>query len=474
MPQARAMTHSEDVICYHARQASYSFAPIRASQTDIKNNCGKALTFRLKYLPRGNFMAIMEFFLRRFIRRGHLRMIDADGRASDFGNAADGPQITMRIHDKTLPLKFMFDFLLHLGEAYMDGRLTLERGTISDLLELFSINSLDVKPMPWQPALEFLFPLLRPLLQQNSLTGSRKNIAHHYDLSADFFKLFLDNDMQYSCAYFTDPDNDIDTAQLDKKRRIAQKLMLKEGMRVLDIGCGFGGMAIFLAKNYGVEVTGITLSQEQYRVAVERAEDEGLNHLIKIRLLDYREETATYDRIVSVGMFEHVGAENFKQFFAKVKALLKDDGVALLHSIGRMDGPGNTEEWLLKYIFPGAYAPALSEVLPVIEKSGLWATDIEILRLHYAYTLKLWHDNFDRHRDEIAMMYDEKFCRMWEFFLAAGEMDFRYLSTMVFQIQLSKGLATVPITRDYMYQEAVRDKQPVGIGAGIGEQAERA
>jgi cyclopropane-fatty-acyl-phospholipid synthase len=398
----------------------------------------------------------MEFFLKRFIRKGQLRIIGADGKVSDFGNDNAGPQVTIRIHDKTLLLKFALDFLLHLGEGYMDGRLTIERGTVSDLMELFAINVVDAQPMPWQPALEFLFPLVRPILQQNSLSGSRRNVAHHYDLSADFFKLFLDSDMQYSCAYFTHEENDLDTAQLDKKRRIASKLLLQKGMRVLDIGCGYGGLAIFLAKNYGVHVKGITLSEEQHKVAVDRTTQEGLTNLLEFRLRDYREESGKYDRIVSVGMFEHVGIENYHKFFSQVKALLKDDGVALLHSIGRMDGPGCTEEWLVKYIFPGAYAPALSEVLPVIEKSGLWATDIELLRLHYALTLKLWHDNFDKHRDAIKEMYDERFCRMWEFFLAAGEMDFRYLSTMVFQIQLSKRLNTVPITRDYMYNQAVQ------------------
>jgi cyclopropane-fatty-acyl-phospholipid synthase len=420
-------------------------------------------------------MAIMEYFLARFIRRGRLRMITANGKVLDFGGTSDGPQVTIKLHDKKLLSKLMLDFMMHLGEAYMDGRVTIEQGTISDLLEVFSINSYDAPPMPWQPAAEVLFPLVRPILQQNSLSGARKNVAHHYDLSADFFKLFLDSDMQYSCGYFTHPENDLDTAQLDKKRLIAAKLLLKNGMQVLDIGCGFGGLAIYLAKNYGVEVTGITLSEEQYKVAIERTVREGLEESVKFRMLDYRNATGSYDRIVSVGMFEHVGVENYRKFFARVKALLKNDGVALVHSIGRMDGPGSTEEWLLKYIFPGAYAPALSEVLPLIEKSGLWATDIEILRLHYAKTLKCWHDNFDRHRDTIKQMYDEQFCRMWEFFLAAGEMDFRYLSTMVFQIQLAKEVGAVPATRDYMLKEMLGAERPVlsTTGSANGGKPER-
>jgi len=417
----------------------------------------------------------MEYFLARFIRRGRLRIVGANGKTLDFGSGEDGPHVTIKIHDKKLLSKLMLDFLMHLGESYMDGRLTIEQGTISDLLEIFSINSYDAQPMPWQPAAEALFPLVRPLLQQNSLSGSRKNVAHHYDLSADFFKLFLDKDMQYSCAYFTHPENDLDTAQLDKKRLIASKLLLSPGMEVLDIGCGFGGMAIYLAKNFGVQVTGITLSEEQYKVAVQRTVQEGLEKSVKFRMQDYRNATGPFDRIVSVGMFEHVGVENYRKFFAQVKALLKDNGVALLHSIGRMDGPGNTEEWLLKYIFPGAYAPALSEVLPVIEKSGLWATDIEILRLHYARTLKCWHDNFDRNRAAIAQMYDEKFCRMWEFFLAAGEMDFRYLSTMVMQIQLAKKVGAVPITRDYLNQEMLRTRttESAGLSSADGGTTEQ-
>jgi len=403
-------------------------------------------------------MAIMEYFLARLIRRGRLRIIGANGKTVDYGSGSDGPHVTIKIYDKDLMSKLMLDFLLHLGEAYMDERLKIEEGTLSDLLEVFAINACDAPPIPWQSAAEALVPIVRPLLQPNSLSGSRKNVAHHYDLSADFFKLFLDKDLQYSCAYFTHPENDLDTAQLDKKRLIASKLMLSKGMEVLDIGCGFGGLAVYLAKNFGVNVVGITLSEEQYRVAVQRAVQEGVEELVKFRLLDYRNATGTYDRIVSVGMFEHVGVENYRRFFAQVKALLKDDGVALLHSIGLMDGPGKTEEWLTKYIFPGAYGPALSEVLPVIEKTGLWATDIEILRLHYARTLRCWHDNFDRNRDKIARLYDERFCRMWEYYLTFGEMHFRYLGTMVMQIQLAKKVGTVPITRDYMHQQMLRTR----------------
>jgi cyclopropane-fatty-acyl-phospholipid synthase len=394
----------------------------------------------------------VDTFLNRFIQKGRLRIVDSNDKVAEFGSGRLGPQVTIRIRDKSLFFKLMLDFVSELGEAYMDERFTLETGTISDLFELVSMNYAEAPSMFWQPSLESLLRFIRPILNENSLAGSRRNIAHHYDLSSDFYKLFLDRDMQYSCAYFTDYNNDLDTAQSDKKRLIAAKLLLKEGMRVLDIGCGFGGMAIFLAKNYGVKVTGITLSKEQYKIAVERSIEEELTHRVDFQMLDYRKVTGAFDRIVSVGMFEHVGVENYKEFFAQIKRLLTDDGVALLHAIGRMDGPGNTEQWLLKYIFPGGYAPALSEVLPVIEKSGLWATDIELLRLHYAFTLKCWHDNFDRHRNQIRDMYDERFCRMWECFLAASEMYFRHMGRMVFHIQLSRRVDSVPITRNYLFE----------------------
>jgi cyclopropane-fatty-acyl-phospholipid synthase len=406
-------------------------------------------------------MAIIEFFLKRLIRRGHLRIINADGSVLELGSGGAGPDVTVRFHDKGLLFKLAQDFTLHLGEAYMDERITFEHGTIYDFLELFAINYHDAPKMPWEVTGELLSPLLRRI-QRNSLNASRKNVAHHYDLSASFFKMFLDSDMQYSCGYFTDPENDIETAQFDKKRLIASKLLLKEGMQVLDIGCGFGGLALYLAKNFGVQVTGITLSEEQYKIAVERARADGLSHLVKFAIRDYREESGSYDRIVSIGMFEHVGLDHYGEFFSQIKALLKEDGVALLHSIGRPDGPGTSDSWMVKYIFPGGYAPALSEVLPVVEKLGLWATDIEILRLHYVYTLRRWRANFERQREIVKQMYDERFCRMWEFYLIGGEMDFRYLGTMVFQMQLAKNIDAVPITRDYMFK-AVSDLQSANL-----------
>jgi cyclopropane-fatty-acyl-phospholipid synthase len=294
--------------------------------------------------------------------------------------------------------------------------------------------------------------LARPITQHNPIGLARRHVAHHYDLSDGLFDLFLDRDRQYSCAYFESPNNSLEQAQDAKKRHIAAKLMLEPGMKVLDIGSGWGGMALYLAKAAQVDVTGVTLSVEQQQVAERRAREAGLADRVRFHLLDYREEPGRYDRIVSVGMFEHVGAKHFSEFFRKMRELLVDDGVALLHSIGRFDGAGTTNAWLRKYIFPGAYAPALSEVAAVVERSGLLMTDIEILRLHYAETLKEWRRRFELNRDTVRAMYDERFCRMWEFYLVACEMAFRFGGQMVFQMQLARRLDTVPITRDYIGQ----------------------
>ncbi len=293
--------------------------------------------------------------------------------------------------------------------------------------------------------------VLRRLHQYNPAPRAQRNVAHHYDLSDQLYELFLDRDRQYSCAYFLSPDDDIETAQLNKRRHIAAKLMLRPGQRVLDIGCGWGGMALYLADECGVDVTGLTLSEEQLKVAQRRAAAAGLSDRVRFHLRDYREETGQYDRIVSVGMFEHVGLNHYGRFFAKVNELLTPDGVALLHSIGRKDGPASTNPWMRKYIFPGGYSPALSEVLPIVERRPLWVTDIEILRLHYADTLRAWRDRFNEHRDRIRALYDERFCRMWEVYLIGSELAFRRQDHIVFQMQLARAVETVPITRDYMF-----------------------
>jgi cyclopropane-fatty-acyl-phospholipid synthase len=294
---------------------------------------------------------------------------------------------------------------------------------------------------------------------------AKRNVAHHYDLSDELYELFLDRDRQYSCAYFRSPDDDIDTAQHQKKRHLAAKLLLRPGQKVLDIGSGWGGLALYLAAECGVEVTGLTLSEEQYEVAIRRAAQAGLADRVRFHLRDYREERGQYDRIVSVGMFEHVGVNQYPAFFKKLHELLAPDGVALLHAIGRMDGPGSTNPWLRKYIFPGGYCPALSEVVPEAERVRLWITDIEILRLHYAETLRAWRRRFTQHRERIRALYDERFCRMWEMYLVGCELAFRRDIMLVFQLQMAKAVDVVPLTRDYIV-DWERAAAPAASSAG--------
>ncbi len=386
---------------------------------------------------------------RRVVRWGRLSIVDANGRYHEAGGG-DGPQVTIRLHDKALHHRLALNPYLHLGEAYMDGTLTIEQGSLYELLDICTASSEHVEASALGRALGIGRKLLRHLHQYNPVPRAQANVAHHYDLSDQLYDLFLDRDRQYSCAYFTHPHTDLEQAQADKKRHLAAKLLLHPGARVLDIGSGWGGLALSLAEAGAGEVLGITLSEEQLKVSRERARRWGLADRVRFELRDYREQTGTFDRIVSVGMFEHVGVRHYPEFFRSVRALLTEDGVAVLHAIGRMDGPGATNPWLRKYIFPGGYSPALSEVLPVVERLGLWVTDIEILRLHYAETLRAWHQRFTAQRAKIAALYDERFCRMWEFYLVGSELTFRRLGHMVFQMQLARRLDAVPLTRDYI------------------------
>ena len=347
----------------------------------------------------------------------------------------------------------------------MDGSLTVEQANIYDLLDLLGRNMAAIETTPpvrwsyaWQRTIRFLE-------QYNPIGRAQRNVAHHYDLNDQLYAFFLDFDRQYSCAYFKTGDEPLEQAQLDKKNHIAAKLLLKPDLRVLDIGSGWGGMGLFLGEHFGVDVTGVTLSKEQHAVSSRRALEGGLADKVRFKLLDYRQEAARYDRIVSIGMFEHVGVTHHVEFFTKVKELLKDDGVMLLHAIGRMEPPGGTNTWLRKYIFPGGYTPALSEVLAAIEKVGLWTTDIEVLRLHYAETLRHWRQRFLANRENIKKMagYDERFCRMWEFYLAGCEVAFRYMNQMVFQIQIARQQDAVPLTRDYM----VDAERGVAVGRSL-------
>jgi cyclopropane-fatty-acyl-phospholipid synthase len=393
---------------------------------------------------------LLDRLLCQLIRIGRLELVDAAGRHHVFGGSP-GPSVTIRLRDRSLHWKFAVNPWLHVPESYMDGTLTFESGDIYTLIELLTRNDeLMYGTAAWR-AIYRLGRLMRRLHQYNPIGRSRQNVAHHYDLSDELYDLFLDRDRQYSCAYFLSADEDIDTAQLNKRRHIAAKLLMRPGMKVLDIGSGWGGLALYLARECGADVTGLTLSTEQLKVAQRRAAQAGLSDRVRFVLRDYREEKEQYDRIVSVGMFEHVGVGQYQAFFQQVKALLKPDGVALLHSIGRMDGPGSTNPWIRKYIFPGGYSPAISEVLTVIERTRLWVTDVEVLRLHYAETLKAWRRRFLQQREQVLKLYDERFCRMWETYLIGSEIAFRHGGHLVMQIQMAKTSSAVPFTRDYMF-----------------------
>ncbi|MCW2309152.1 SAM-dependent methyltransferase [Rhodobium gokarnense] len=385
------------------------------------------------------------------VRFGRLEVIDAAGALHRFGDNT-GELVRIRLTHPSAYKAFVFNPELRIGEAYMDGTLVMEVGSLYDFLALVMSNMQQAGPTTLarlQGALEYA---TRRLRQMNTFTKARENVAHHYDLDGRLYELFLDEDWQYSCAYFSSPETSLEEAQLDKKRRLAAKLALDHGNSVLDIGSGWGGLGLYLAEIAQGEVTGVTLSEEQHRVSRRRAEEHGAADHVDFRLQDYRKLTETFDRIVSVGMFEHVGTNHYREYFAKCFDLLADDGVFVLHSIGRFDGPSYTNAWIRKYIFPGGYIPALSEVIPVIERSGFKVSDVEILRLHYAETLKEWRRRFMQQWDKAAKIYDERFCRMWEFYLAGSECAFRYQDLMVFQIQLVKDQTVLPLTRRYMEQ----------------------
>ena len=393
----------------------------------------------------------LSHMLRSFVKKGKLTVIDHAGQTHEFGGTLPGPEVTMKISDPNLYRGLFLNPELNMGEAYMDGRVTFPGSDLRSFLTLFSINRLSLGSYPLQKALRTVSRGLKRLQQANPVGQAQKNVAHHYDLGNAFYKLFLDQGMFYSCAYFRDEGDTLEAAQTSKCRLIASKLTLKPGQRVLDIGCGWGGMAIYLASVADVHVTGVTLSKEQHALAVERVKAAGLEGRVDIRLLDYRLVHEKFDRIVSVGMFEHVGVGHYGEFFAKVNELLTDDGVMLLHSIGHMSPPGTASPWMRKYIFPGAYSPALSEVFPAVESNSLWVTDVEFLRVHYATTLKHWYERFETNRDEVIRLYDERFARMWEFYLISAEMMFRTGSQEVFHMQLSKKRDASPITRDYIF-----------------------
>ena len=381
---------------------------------------------------------------------GTLEIIDSRQNLHKFGDS--NPCVKIRLVNKSIERKLFFNPSLHFGEAYMNNELLIEKGTIEELIDLVT-NCYDdfVSNNSFYKYYEYLSFIFMPFQQINQSVNSKKNVAHHYDINENLYKLFLDKDMQYSCAYFHNDNIGLDQAQKDKKEHIINKLKINENMNVLDIGCGWGGMAIEIAKKTGAKVKGITLSENQFKTASERAQKEGLSDRVTFALQDYRDEKGNYDRIVSVGMFEHVGIKYFKTYLKKANEILKDNGVFLLHTIGQRGKPTATSPWIRKYIFPGGYIPSLSEILNETQKLNINVTDIEILRLHYAHTLSHWYKNVLENKEKIIKMFDKRFFRMWEFYLLASKYSFINMGNVVFQIQIAKNINNLPLTRNYIY-----------------------
>ncbi len=388
--------------------------------------------------------------LRRLVKFGKLTVIDPRGGTHSI-EGAGGPSVAVRLHDASVGRALVRNPAVAVGEAYMDGRLTVEDGTLFDFLTILVVNRREALLGRSGGPATLGRKFLGRLRTHNPVGAARRKVSHHYDLKPELFDLFLDSDRQYSCAYFASDNDDIETAQRRKKTHLAAKLLLRSGDRVLDIGSGWGGLGLYLAQQADVDVTGVTLSHEQHELSNGRAAEAGLSERVRFRLQDYREETGRYERIVSVGMLEHVGLGHYREFFGKMRELLTDDGVAVVHTIGRYDTPGPVNPWITKYIFPGTYVPTLSELMPAIEEQHLLVTDIEILKRHYAKTLRAWRERFVSNWDRARSMYDERFCRMWEFYLTGCEVGFLSKELNVFQIQLAKDLDAVPETRDYIH-----------------------
>ncbi len=414
---------------------------------------------------------LLQSVVGRLVRSGNLAVTDASGATERFGDGS-GPPVHVAVKTHQVERSILLNPWLAVPEAYMDGELDIVEGDVLTFLQVVYEN---MGPWgfetAWDRAVESVRVVLRRLHQINTAARAKRNVSHHYDLSREFYRLFLDEDLQYSCAYFERPDMTLEEAQLAKKRHLAAKMALKPGQQVLDIGSGWGGLGLYLAETFDVDVLGVTLSVEQHSVATDRAHEQGLQNRVHFELRDYRDLQERFDRIVSVGMFEHVGINHYRAFFERVAALLKPDGVMVLHTIGRAGPPTATNPFIRKHIFPGGYIPALSEVMPHIEKAGLFVTDIEVLRLHYAETLRHWRERSMANRDRVLDIYDERFARMWEFYLAGSEAAFRWQDMVVFQIQLAPRNGTLPVTRDYIGKRekalAIRDarneaSQPLG------------
>jgi len=388
--------------------------------------------------------------LKKIKFKGKIDIIDHKGNTHTFGGA--GSYSKVRFTNKSIERKLFRNPSLYLGEGYMNEEIVIEAGTIEDFIKIITSSYEDFfHHNPFFKMHTSISGFFRSFQQMNMLIQSKKNVAHHYDLNEDLYRLILDKDMQYSCAYFHNENISLEQAQYDKKKHIIEKLQIKDDMEVLDIGCGWGGMALQIAKDTGANVKGITLSQNQFATAQQRAQEEGLNEKVKFSLQDYRHEKYKYDRIVSVGMFEHVGVSHFSEFFSKTYDLLKDSGIFLLHTIGKRGKPAATGTWIRKYIFPGGYIPSLSEITEITEKYNINITDIEILRMHYAHTLSHWYKRTMDNQKEIVKMFDNRFLRMWEFYLLISKYSFVNMGNVVYQIQIAKNIHNLPLTRNYIY-----------------------
>ncbi len=395
------------------------------------------------------WVSLLDRLLTKIIQEGELAVTWPDGRCSTYGRGK-GPSSAITLHDKALPRKLVMNGDLALGEAYMDETLTVSQNDLRGFVSLIVRNANNYGGGRYGTSVTGLRKSLRRIAQYNPVHIARRNVEHHYDLSADLYELFLDQDLQYTCAYFSDPGQSLEEAQEAKKAHIAKKLLIEPGMTVMDIGCGWGGMSITLARDYGAKVVGVTLSKVQLEYAKRRAEAAGVGDAVEFRLIDYRNVNEEFDRIVVVGMMEHVGRPQYPTFFRKLRENLKPDGVALVHTIGRSTAPGRTSPWIHKYIFPGGYAPSMSEAMKEIEKQDLVATDVEVWRGHYARTLQCWQEKFEGNLETIRDLYDDRFLRTWRYYLLVSEAAFSEQGMVVFQFQLSRGQMVVPVTRDYL------------------------
>ncbi len=391
----------------------------------------------------------------RLVTSGNLSVQFADGSTHRFGDGTGEP-LLIRFNDARAPIALMRNPELVFGELFMDGRMEFVGASVYDALLLISRNSMRRGAPAWIGAIRRVRDAAQAFRLPNFRKAARANVQHHYDLDDRLYRLFLDSDRQYSCAYFERPDATLEEAQLAKKRHIAAKLLLEPGHTVLDIGSGWGGLGLYLARLCGADVLGVTLSDEQIAAANTRAAEAHLSDRVRFALQDYRDVAGPFDRVVSVGMFEHVGPRHYRAYFDAVERLLKPDGVALIHTITRPDGPGTTNPWATKYIFPGGHTPGLSQIVAAVERSGLFITDIEFLRMHYAETLRAWRERFYAHRDEAKALYDERFCRMWDFYLSAAEIAFRFEGEHVCQLQLARRHDAVPVTRGYIAEAEER------------------